>query len=98
MLTQSTGSCLCARRECPPTPRNGHAASPCPSVVGLLLQATDEELKAAYRRLCVVFHPDKHTDAYHQEAATRSFRAINEAYEGTYRCLWVLRALGSVRP
>lgn len=41
----------------------------------------DEELRAAYKRLCVLFHPDKHTQAGDKEAAERNFRAVNEAYE-----------------
>jgi len=46
-------------------------------------QVSDADLKLAYRRLCMIFHPDKHTDPAAKEAATRSFRAINEAYKGT---------------
>ena len=46
-------------------------------------QVSDADLKIAYRRLCMIFHPDKHTDPAAKEAATRSFRAINEAYKGS---------------
>lgn len=46
------------------------------------LQATQEELKAAYRRLCMLYHPDKHRDPELKRQAEHLFNLVHEAYEG----------------
>jgi len=45
--------------------------------------ATDDEVKKAYRRMAVKFHPDKvhHLGAEYQKDAQEKFKKINEAYE-----------------
>ena len=45
--------------------------------------ASDEEVKKAYRRMAMKFHPDKVANAGEEmrQKATEKFRAINEAYE-----------------
>lgn len=45
--------------------------------------ATNEEVKKAYRRMAMKFHPDKVANAGEQlkQQATEKFRTINEAYE-----------------
>ena len=45
--------------------------------------ATDEEVKKAYRRMAMKYHPDKVANAGEniRQQATDKFRAINEAYE-----------------
>ena len=45
--------------------------------------ATNEEVKKAYRRMAMKFHPDKVANAGEEirQQATDKFRAINEAYE-----------------
>ena len=45
--------------------------------------ASDEEVKKAYRRMAMKYHPDKVANASEQvrQKATEKFRAINEAYE-----------------
>ena len=45
--------------------------------------ATDEEVKKAYRRMAMKFHPDKVANAGEEirQQATEKFRGINEAYE-----------------
>jgi len=45
--------------------------------------ASDEEVKKAYRRMAMKYHPDKVANAGEniREQATEKFRAINEAYE-----------------
>lgn len=48
----------------------------------IVLQATQEELKAAYRRLCMLYHPDKHRDPELKRQAEQLFNLVHEAYEG----------------
>ncbi len=45
--------------------------------------ASDEEVKKAYRRMAMKYHPDKVANAGEEvrQNATEKFRAINEAYE-----------------
>jgi DnaJ like chaperone protein len=45
--------------------------------------ATDEEIKKAYRRLAIQYHPDKvaHLGEDIKKAATEKFQALNAAYE-----------------
>ncbi len=45
--------------------------------------ATDEEVKKAYRRMAMKYHPDKiaHLGEEFQKAAQDKFRMVNEAYE-----------------
>lgn len=45
--------------------------------------ATDEEIKKAYRRMAMKYHPDKVANAGEEirQQATEKFRSINEAYE-----------------
>lgn len=52
-------------------------------VLGLRRNATREEIKEAFRKLAVKFHPDKHLhspDAV-REQATHRFKQVSEAYE-----------------
>ena len=46
-------------------------------------QATDEEVKRAYRRMAMKYHPDKVSNAGEevQRSATEKFHIINQAYE-----------------
>lgn len=53
------------------------------AVLGLKSTATDEEVKKAYRRLAMKYHPDR-VDTMGEEIkknAAEQFRKINEAYE-----------------
>lgn len=45
--------------------------------------ATDEEVKRAYKRMCIKYHPDKvaHLGEEAQKAANEKFQEINNAYE-----------------
>lgn len=49
--------------------------------------ATDEELKKAYRRMAMKYHPDKvsHLGEEFQDAAKEKFQAVSRAYENIKR-------------
>uniref|UniRef100_A0A2K5JDN6 J domain-containing protein n=1 Tax=Colobus angolensis palliatus TaxID=336983 RepID=A0A2K5JDN6_COLAP len=44
-------------------------------------EASSEELKAAYRRLCMLYHTDKHRDPELKSQAERLFNLVHQAYE-----------------
>ena len=46
-------------------------------ILGVSKEAEQEEIKKAYRKLSLQFHPDRNPDP----AATEKFKSINEAYE-----------------
>ena len=48
-------------------------------VLGVSKNATDEELKKAYRKLAKKYHPDANPD--NKEEAEAKFKEVNEAYE-----------------
>lgn len=52
-------------------------------VLEIEVSATNDEVKKAYRRMAMKYHPDKVTSAGEEikQKATEKFRAINEAYE-----------------
>ena len=52
-------------------------------MLGLDSSATDEEVKKAYRRLAMKYHPDKVENMGEEvkKSAEAQFRKINEAYE-----------------
>ncbi|KAL2613341.1 hypothetical protein R1flu_025033 [Riccia fluitans] len=43
--------------------------------------ASDEEIKRAYRQWAQIYHPDKHQTIQMQDIATENFQRIREAYE-----------------
>ncbi len=49
-------------------------------ILGVSRDATEKEIKAAYRKLARKWHPDLHTGKMKQEAEEK-FKQINEAYE-----------------
>ena len=53
------------------------------TVLEITPSATDDEVKRAYRKMAMKYHPDKVASAGDdiKEKATEKFRAVNEAYE-----------------
>ncbi len=49
-------------------------------ILGVSRQATEKEIKTAFRKLARQWHPDLHTEK-DKEAAEEKFKQINEAYE-----------------
>ena len=42
--------------------------------------ATPEQIRSAYRKLCRLYHPDRHHDSHKQQTAANFFKRIQEAY------------------
>ena len=61
------------------------------SVLGISPNATDDEVKQAYRRLARKYHPDNYQDNPLADLAEEKMKEINEAYEAIVR----MRAGGS---
>ncbi|TNN57061.1 DnaJ subfamily C member 11 [Liparis tanakae] len=51
------------------------------SLLNVRREATQEELKVAYRRLCMLYHPDKHRDPELKRQAEQLFNLVHEAYQ-----------------
>ncbi|XP_053516422.1 dnaJ homolog subfamily C member 11 [Artibeus jamaicensis] len=51
------------------------------SLLNVRREASSEELKASYRRLCMLYHPDKHRDPELKSQAERLFNLVHQAYE-----------------
>ncbi len=54
-------------------------------VLGVTPNATDEEIKQAYRELVRKYHPDKYVDTDLAEMATEKMKEVNAAYEEIQR-------------
>lgn len=52
-------------------------------ILEITVDATDEEVKKAYRKMAIKYHPDKvqHLGEEFQNAAHEKFQKVNEAYE-----------------
>jgi hypothetical protein len=56
------------------------------AVLGVSPDASDEQIRRAYRQLATVYHPDKTRDPSMREEASRMFTQIQEAYEVSQWC------------
>lgn len=54
-------------------------------VLGISPQATDEQVKAAYREMARKYHPDNYSDNPLSELAQEKMQEINEAYDTIIR-------------
>lgn len=50
-------------------------------VLGVSPDASDEEIKKAYRKLCMKYHPDANIDNPNKAAAEEKFKEVQQAYE-----------------
>lgn len=55
------------------------------AVLGISPQATDAEVKAAYREMARKYHPDNYSDNPLSELAQEKMQEINEAYDAIVR-------------
>ncbi|XP_029434039.1 dnaJ homolog subfamily C member 11 isoform X1 [Rhinatrema bivittatum] len=51
------------------------------SLLNVRREASQEELKSSYRRLCMLYHPDKHRDPELKKQAEQLFNLVHQAYE-----------------
>ena len=50
-------------------------------VLGVSPDATDDEIKKAYRKLCMKYHPDANIDNPNKAEAEEKFKEVQQAYE-----------------
>ena len=50
-------------------------------VLGIPLTASNDEIKKAYRKCALQWHPDKHVDSNTKEEANKKFLEIQDAYD-----------------
>ena len=55
------------------------------AVLGISPQATDAEVKAAYREMARKYHPDNYADNPLSDLAQEKMQEINEAYDTIIR-------------
>eukprot|EP00794_Sanderia_malayensis_P014998 gene14998-16546_t len=51
------------------------------SILNVRKEASDDEIKAAYRRMCALYHPDKHQGSDRKQVAEQLFTKVGKAYE-----------------
>ena len=51
------------------------------TILNVSKDASGDEIKAAYRRLCILYHPDKYPEKEKKQVAEKLFSKLKEAYE-----------------
>ena len=51
------------------------------SILNVRREASSDEIRNAYRRMCVMYHPDKHTDPKHKAIAEHIFSKVHKAHD-----------------
>ena len=51
------------------------------SVLNVSREASDDDIKRAFRNLAQTYHPDKHSDPELKSEASANFKLLQEAYE-----------------
>ena len=51
------------------------------TILNVSKDASSDEIKAAYRRLCILYHPDKYQEEDKKQVAEKLFSKLKEAYE-----------------
>lgn len=51
------------------------------TILNISKDASNDEIKAAYRRLCILYHPDKYPEKEKKQVAEKLFSKLKEAYE-----------------
>jgi DnaJ-class molecular chaperone len=66
----------------PARKKQGPSLSTCYQILGITSSSTEVELKKAYRKLAVKYHPDKvaHLGKDHVQTAEDKFQKVQEAY------------------
>jgi preprotein translocase subunit Sec63 len=65
------------------------------AVLNVSRDASDEEIKKAFRNLAQTYHPDKHSDPARKAEASASFTLLQEAYEVTHMLQFYAQLLDS---
>ena len=58
------------------------------SVLGVSRDASDDEIKKAYRRMSRKYHPDANINNPNREQAEEKFKQVQQAYEQAVRYLY----------
>ena len=51
------------------------------SILNVRKEANSEEIRDAYRKMCLMYHPDKHTHPNHKATAERIFNKVHKAHD-----------------
>ena len=67
--------------SCPPLPTDHHLYKSPYAILGLPEKSSNDLVKRHYKKLCLMYHPDKQRDNKQQHDCTLKFQAVKQAYE-----------------